>query len=60
MIAFDTTIRVLLGVVERVWDEFFDHGLQRLGKISDHLLWFTVSVERRSEEHASASKIASG
>ena len=37
VVTLDTIILVLLGVVEYVGDLFFDHGLQRLSRISDHL-----------------------
>jgi len=37
VVTLDTIILVLLGVVEYVGDLFFDHGLQRLSKISVHL-----------------------
>ena len=58
--ALDAVIGVLLGVVERVWDQLLDHGFQRLSEISDDLVWFAVSVERTTEERLGRCDIAPG
>ena len=55
MIAFDMVVRILLGVVERIMEEFFDHGLEGLGEIGDDLVWLAVGVERSAEERSTAS-----
>jgi hypothetical protein len=48
----------LLGVVKRVWDEFFDHGLEGLGQIGHDLGGLGVSVERSAEECSGCSEVA--
>jgi hypothetical protein len=52
VIAFDSVVGVLLGVVKRVGDEFFDDGFERLGEIGDDLVGLAVSVERCAEERS--------
>lgn len=59
MITLDTIVGVLLSVMERVGDEFFDDGLEGLGEIGDHFVWFAMSDERRVEECACGPKVAS-
>ncbi len=58
MIALDAMVGVLLGVVERVWGEFFDDGLERLGEIGDHFVGIAMSEERCVEECSGCQEIA--
>jgi len=60
VVTLDAVIGVLVSVVKRVRDEFFDDGLQGLGQISYHLVWFPVSDERSSEEVRAAGMLRRG
>ena len=59
MVTFDTVVGVLLGVVKRVREKSFNHGLECLGEISDDLVRFAVGVERTTEERLGRSNVAS-
>ena len=59
MIALNTIIGEAFGVVERIWDQFLNDGLEGLSEISDHLVWFTMSVERSAEEPSGCDEVGS-
>jgi len=59
VIALDAIVGVLLGVVKRLGDEFFDDSLEGLSEIGDDFVRFTVSVERSTEEPPRCHEIAS-
>ena len=43
---------VFVGIVKRIRDEFFDHGLERLSETGHHFDWLTVGGQCRREEDA--------
>jgi hypothetical protein len=58
MVALDAVVRVLLGVVERGWDQLIDRNPQRRGSVGDDLDRLAVGAERRREEPACRSSVA--
>lgn len=51
-------VGVLVGVVERVRDQFFDHGLECLSEIGDDLVWFAVCGQCCGEKRSGGGDVA--
>jgi hypothetical protein len=59
VVALDAVVGVLVGVVKRVRDKFFDDGLECLCEIGDHLVWFAKCDQRGGEEPVEGAEYAS-
>ena len=59
MITFRLVVRVLLGVVKSVRDDFLDHSFEGLGEIGDDLVWVTMGDQRLGEECSGGCDIPS-
>ncbi len=47
VVGLDAVVGVLVGVVERVRGQFFDHGREWLGEIGDDLIGLAARISRR-------------
>ena len=60
LIALDTVVRMLLGVVKGVGYELFDDGFEGWSEIGDDLVGLPVSVERFTNNARGASRLRRG
>ena len=60
MIALDTIVFELLGVVKGVRNQLLDDGLECSGEIGDDLVGFPVNQECSTEERSGCFEVASG
>ena len=58
MVSFEAVVGVLLGVVKRLRELFFDHRFERLGEIGDDLDWFVVGKQRGPKERPGCRDVA--
>lgn len=59
VITLDTIVGAVLGVVERIWDQFLDDGLEGLSEIGDHLVRFAMGKQRCADERSGHFSVAS-
>jgi hypothetical protein len=60
VVGFDPIVRVLLGVVERRWDELIDCRPERPGSVRHDFGRLTMRAKRRREEPSRRVAVASG
>ena len=59
VITLDAIVGVSRSVMERIRDQFLDHGLKGLSEISDNLVRFAMGKERCAEERSGRFSVAS-